>query len=124
MVLLARSNYSSEDIFNLEAASFLRKVEWEAATDMLQLLAQHPEPLARSLAYARLENTNPQQLAILQERLKSEPDPTLKKSIELRVNGTTKPLTQITSEANTPPRLVPKSATIEATIPPGMERVL
>ncbi len=124
MVLLARSNYSSEDIFNLEAASFLRKVEWEAATDMLQLLAQHPEPLARSLAYARLENTNPQQLAILQERLKSEPDPTLKKSIELRVNGTTKPLTQITSEATTPPRLVPKSATIEATIPPGMERVL
>ena len=124
MVLLARSNYSTEDIFNLEAASFLRKVEWETTTDMLQLLARHPEPLARSLAYARLENTNPQQLAILQERLKSEPDPTLKKSIELRVYRTTKPGAPISSGATVSPHPVPKPAIVEATIPPGMEKVL
>ena len=90
LLLLSRSNLSNEDIFNLEAASFLRKVEWSATTDMLTLLAGHPEPLARSLAYARLDSTNPAEMRILQERLKLETDPNLKRSVELRVGGVVK----------------------------------
>ena len=90
LLLLSRSNLTSEDIFNLEAASFLRKVEWSATTDMLKLLASHPEPLARSLAYSRLDSTNPPEMSILQERLKIESDANLKRSIELRVGGAQK----------------------------------
>jgi hypothetical protein len=75
LVLLARSDKDSTDHFNLEAARYLRKnSEWNATTEMLQILAHHPEPLARSLAYARLSTREPAQRKILQQRLSEEGD--------------------------------------------------
>jgi hypothetical protein len=75
LVLLARSGKDSTDHFNLEAARYLRKnAEWSASTEMLQILAHHPEPLARSLAYARLSARVPEQKKILQQRLSEEGD--------------------------------------------------
>lgn len=75
LVLLARSEKDSTDHFNLEAARYLRKnSEWNASTEMLQILAHHPEPLARSLAYARLSARVPEQKKILQQRLSEEGD--------------------------------------------------
>lgn len=75
LVLLARSDKDSTDHFNLEAARYLRKNgEWTATTEMLQILAHHPEPLARSLAYARLSTRDPAQRKILQQRLSEEGD--------------------------------------------------
>jgi len=74
-VLLARSEKDSTDHFNLEAARYLRKnSDWTATTEMLQILAHHPEPLARSLAYARLSTRDPEQRKILQQRLSEEGD--------------------------------------------------
>lgn len=78
LVLLARSDKDSTDLFNLEAARYLRKNgEWTATTEMLQILAHHPEPLARSLAYARLSTRDPAQKKILQQRLSEEGDKAL-----------------------------------------------
>lgn len=75
LVLLARSEKDSTDHFNLEASRYLRKnSEWNASTEMLQILAHHPEPLARSLAYARLSPRVPEQKKILQQRLSEEGD--------------------------------------------------
>lgn len=75
LVLMARSNKDSTDHFNLESARYLRKnSEWSATTEMLQILAHHPEPLARSLAYARLSPRDPAQRKILQQRLSEEGD--------------------------------------------------
>lgn len=75
LVLLARSDKDSTDHFNLEAARYLRKnSEWKATTEMLQILAHHPEPLARSLAYARLSTGDQAQKKILQQRLSEEGD--------------------------------------------------
>jgi hypothetical protein len=87
LLLLSRSNLVNDDGFNLEAARFLRKSEWSATPALLDLLASHPEPLARSLAYARLDATDPGQMKILRERLSKETDAGLKKSIEMRLRG-------------------------------------
>ena len=93
LVLLARSEKDSSDLFNLEAARYLRKNNgWTATTEMLQLLSHHPEPLARSLAYARLTARDPAQKKILQQRLSEEADPALLKSITSKLNPPNNPL--------------------------------
>jgi hypothetical protein len=93
LVLLARNDKDSSDLFNLEAARYLRKNNsWTATTEMLQLLAHHPEPLARSLAYARLTARDPEQKKILQQRLSEEGDPGLLKSITAKLEPPNNPL--------------------------------
>lgn len=93
LVLLARNEKDSSDLFNLEAARYLRKNNgWVATTEMLQLLALHPEPLARSLAYARLTARDPAQKKILQQRLSEESDPGLLKSITSKLEPPNNPL--------------------------------
>ena len=93
LVLLARSDKDSSDFFNLEAGRYLRKNNgWTATTEMLQLLAHHPEPLARSLAYARLTARDPAQKKILQQRLSEEGDPNLLKSITSKLEPPNIPL--------------------------------
>jgi hypothetical protein len=86
LLLLSRGNFDSEDVFNFEAARFLRKTEWQCPVDLLRLLAAHPEPLARSLAYSRLDPKDPAQLSILQQRSSVEKDNGLKESIQTRLN--------------------------------------
>jgi len=72
LILLARSNTDSSDIFNLEAARYLRRAEWKAPVELLKLLAVHPEPLARVLAYGKLDPSDPVQREILKKRLSVE----------------------------------------------------
>ena len=81
LILLARTGYDSSDTFNLEAARYLRRAQWTATTEMLQILAQHPEPLARTLAYAKLDPKVDAQKKILQERISAEKDQGLLKMV-------------------------------------------
>lgn len=74
LILVARSNTDSSDIFNLEAARYLRRAEWKAPVELLKLLAVHPEPLARVLAYGKLDPNDPAQREILKKRLSIEKD--------------------------------------------------
>lgn len=103
LVLLARSNVDSTDLFNLEAARYLRKAQWTATPEMLQIMARHPEPLARSLAYGRLSTRDPAQKAILQKRLSEETDPGL--------------LKVLTNKLSPPPLVIP-SPTPEVVVTP------
>jgi hypothetical protein len=86
LVLLARSNKDSSDLFNLEAARYLRKAQWSASTEMLQIMARHPEPLARSLAYAKLTTRDPAQKAILQARVSEETDQGLIRALTTKLS--------------------------------------
>jgi hypothetical protein len=72
LILLSRSNVDSTDVFNLEAARYLRKAEWSAQIDVLKLLSLHPEPLARVIAYGRLNPSVDAERSILLERQLSE----------------------------------------------------
>jgi hypothetical protein len=87
LVLLARSNVDASDVCNLEMARYLRKNEWKATSDVLQLMVNHPEPLARSMGYARLSPRDPQHEGILRSRLSVESDDTLKRSVEEKLNS-------------------------------------
>jgi hypothetical protein len=85
LVLLARAYADSSDLFNLEAARYLRKNEWRSSLDILQLMARHPEPLARSMAYSKLNPQNPSERSVLQESLTREKDGALKRVVQLRL---------------------------------------
>ena len=89
ILLAARANYDPQDRFNLEFARYLRQNEWKAPLPILEVLAAHPEPLARSLAYAKLDATDPVQAKILQSRLAKEDDAPLKEMLATRLKGPT-----------------------------------
>ncbi len=86
LVLLARSACDDKDLFNLEAARYLKKHPWRGTTEILKLLAQHPEPLARSLAYARLDPSVPEQKKVLQDRISTERDAALLKAVTAKLS--------------------------------------
>jgi hypothetical protein len=86
LVLLGRAGVGGDDLFNLEAARFLKKSSWQSSTELLKLLVQHPEPLARTLAYARLDPGVPEQRAILQTRISSESDKSLLKLVTTKLS--------------------------------------
>ena len=86
MLLLSRGNLDGEDLFNLEAARYLKKGDWNASLDILRALSKHPESLVRSLAYSRLHADQVTELAILKDALKSEKDPGLRGVLEQRLN--------------------------------------
>jgi tRNA A-37 threonylcarbamoyl transferase component Bud32 len=85
LILLARAQADSSDLLNLEAARYLRKNEWRSSLDILQLMARHPEPLARSMAYSKLNPQTPSERAVLQESLTREKDSALKRVVQLRL---------------------------------------
>ncbi len=86
LILIARAGLNDKDLFNLEAARYLKKQpSWSASPDMLRLLAVHPEPLARSLAYAKLDPSDAEQKKILQDRVSSEKDPALLKLVTTKL---------------------------------------
>lgn len=87
LLLLARSGYDTSDTFNLEAARYLRRTQWNATADELRLMAQHPEPLARTLAYARLDPKDDTQKKILQERVSTERDKGLLKMVTAKLSA-------------------------------------
>ncbi len=86
LVLLGRSGFDGNDLFNLEAARYLKKNSWQSNTEILKLLVQHPEPLARTLAYAKLDPNNPEQRVILQERVSAEKDKSLLKLVTTKLS--------------------------------------
>ncbi len=92
LLLLARNSYDSSDVFNLQAARYLRRTQWKPSADVLRLLAEHPEPLARSLAYARLDPKEDAQRKILQERVSSEKDAGLLKMVTSKLSSSLPPL--------------------------------
>jgi len=87
MLLLARSSAASTDLFNLEAARFLRRASWTAPLELLQLLAGHSEPLARAIAYGRLDPNKDAERAVLVARQSTEKDPGCAKVLEERLRG-------------------------------------
>ena len=99
LVLLARSNKDPSDLFNLEAARYLRKSQWNASTEMLQIMARHQEPLARSLAYAKLSTRDPAQKAILQKRVSEETDQGLLRALTTKLSPPPPPPIEVAPEA-------------------------
>jgi hypothetical protein len=87
LILLARSNVDSQDLFNLEAARYLRRTSWNANLDILKLLASHPEPLARLLAYGRLDPSIDEGRSVLLERQRLEKDESCLKALKDRVES-------------------------------------
>ncbi len=74
LLLVARSHADSADLFNLEAARYLRRNTWSAPFSLLELLAKHPEPLARVLAYGKLNVAVATERDLLKKRLSLEKD--------------------------------------------------
>jgi hypothetical protein len=74
LLLVARSHADSADLFNLEAARYLRRNTWSAPFSLLELLAKHPEPLARVLAYGKLNVASAAERDLLKKRLSLEKD--------------------------------------------------
>ncbi|MCB0319613.1 MAG: hypothetical protein KDD60_01730 [Bdellovibrionales bacterium] len=76
------------DSFSLSATRYLKKnTEWKATTDELNKMANHPEPLARALAYSRLDASGAAEHQILQDRLHVESDETLKELLRSRLSS-------------------------------------
>lgn len=86
LILAARSNHDASDLFNLEAARYLRRNSWEASFDLLKLLAAHPEPLARVLVYGRLNPNVEAERSLLKERLSAEKDETCLKALMAKLS--------------------------------------
>lgn len=85
ILLVARANLDTTDLFNLEAARYLRRTSWRAPLPLLELLASHPEPLARALAYGKLSPTIREERALLTKRLSVEKDQGCLKVITARL---------------------------------------
>ena len=47
--------------------------DWEVSVAELEALVSHPEPLARALAYSRLDPKVPEEARILRDRARKEP---------------------------------------------------
>jgi len=84
-LLLTRSNSTGIDPLNFQAATYLKRTNWEASLKELSALSQHPEGLARALAYSKLDPAIPNERAILQEALKREPNENFRDEIARRV---------------------------------------
>jgi len=91
ILLMSRANLDSKDVFNLEAARYLKMVAWKGGVQALSVLARHPEPLARSIAYTLLDPGAKDQLMVLAERAKVETDPGLKQALALKIESFRKP---------------------------------
>lgn len=85
-LLLARQKYPENDRFNFEAARYLKRTVWAADLPILSMLVQHPEPLARSIGYARLDPNKEEERALLQTRLNQEKEKNLEQELIRRLN--------------------------------------
>jgi len=86
-LLLARSEITEIDGFNVEAARYLKSRPWDFTLDQIEILARHGEPLVRALAYARLDPRDTAQRSILEKAAAVEASPKLKQQVleKLRV---------------------------------------
>lgn len=87
LILLSRAHSDANDLFNLEAARYLRRTTWSANHEILKLLAGHPEPLARVLAYGRLDPSVDSDRSILLERQSREKEESCLKVLKDRLES-------------------------------------
>ncbi|MCO6429697.1 MAG: protein kinase family protein [Deltaproteobacteria bacterium] len=87
-MLSSRSDAGSKDLFNYKAAEYLHKASWSAPLDVLKRLLAHPEPLARTLVYSRLDVNKPEELQILKTMATGDPSPLLRSFIQKRLSST------------------------------------
>src|SRR5690606_35234836 len=73
-LLLSRSKISGLDPFSVEAARYLKDARLQPTADELQVLALHPEPLARTLEYQYLDGAQPEHREILEAMIQVEPN--------------------------------------------------
>ncbi len=85
LLLLARSDADTNDLFNLEATRYLKRSEWGGTLDVFRLLVIHPEPLARALAYGKLDPAVEAERTILLERQGVEKDEACQKILNQRL---------------------------------------
>ncbi|RMD87486.1 MAG: hypothetical protein D6808_01330 [Candidatus Dadabacteria bacterium] len=81
-IVLIRKTAPKDDPFNFQAARYLSNTAWKASYENLKMMAIHPEPLLRALAYSKLDPDNPAHLRFLKAMLPVEPSPAIKKSID------------------------------------------
>ncbi len=84
-VLLARSDAPKSDGFNLQAARFLISKDLKIELEDLKKLVNHPESLARALAYAKLNPSLPEHAALLKELGQNETSPRLRNEINKKL---------------------------------------
>lgn len=85
-LLIARASITEIDAFNVEAARYLKDRPWEFSLDEIEALTQHAEPLARALAYARLDARDTAQRTILAKAVEREASPTLRELIKAKLD--------------------------------------
>lgn len=77
---------NQQDNFNLEATRYLIKVkDLSPNLDQFKKLSLHPEPLARALAYSKLDLNDPAQLEVLKSMAFVEPIAKLRQAIKDRL---------------------------------------
>lgn len=86
-LLLTRNEGEKIDPFSFTAANYLSEnTRWQADFATLRKLIAHSEPLARALAYARLDPRNAEQRKVLENMATSEPKPNLRELIQNRLS--------------------------------------
>jgi hypothetical protein len=85
-LVLVRKNIVTLDPFNVEAARYLQKKSIKPSIADFKIMIGHPEPLIRSLAYAKLSPANPQEAELLRDMAKMEPSDKRRQQIEEKLN--------------------------------------
>lgn len=86
--LLACRDQKSYEASFVQLANYLARSELEISINDIGLLLNHPEPLARALAFPRLDPSKIVERKILESWLHKESSPRLKEQIEAKLNST------------------------------------
>lgn len=86
-LLIRRTDQPEADSFNFEATRYLVNRTWDADLSMMKRLVMHPEPLARALAYARLDQSRPEEFKLLAEMSQIEPNARIRAKLVERIKG-------------------------------------
>ena len=80
-LLLAAGASEGMDEFSAAAVHYLEPLEWSFTLDQMEELTQHGAPLARALAYTRLDPRDTAQRRILEAGAAREPRPRLREQV-------------------------------------------
>ncbi len=80
-LLMARNSKELSDFFNLQAARYLADKDWQADFSTLKQMSVHHEPVARALAYSKMDPNKREQLLFLRRMSNIEPSDTVRKGI-------------------------------------------
>jgi len=85
-LLISRSSFEDLDYFSVEAARYLKDSEWSASPEQLAGLIGHPEALARSVAYARLNPRVEKERQLLEQMAQVEPIERIRVELERKLS--------------------------------------